>query len=57
MDKPNDPREEPRDAALPARRKWSTPEIVAYGHLAKLTRGSSGMWTEAGGMSPVMTCL
>ena len=57
MEKPSDPREAPRDAAVPARREWSTPEIVVYGHLAKLTRGSSGRYTETGGMTPIMICL
>lgn len=57
MNKPSEPREPQRDAAAPARRQWSKPELVAYGHLAKLTRGTSGMYTEAGGMTPIMTCL
>lgn len=39
------------------RQAWAKPELIQYGHLAKLTRGPSGMWTEPGGMSPTMSCL
>lgn len=54
MQKTSDTRHPQRPAAVPARRAWSTPELVAYGHLAKLTRGSSGTMGEASGM---MVCL
>lgn len=30
----------------PARRAWVRPVLVEYGHLAKLTRGSSGAVSE-----------
>jgi hypothetical protein len=33
----------------PARRAWVKPVLVEYGHLAKLTRGGSGIITEPGG--------
>lgn len=40
----------PEDGAAPAPGVWVKPVLVEYGHLAKLTRGSSGLVTEAGGM-------
>ena len=57
MKNPSEPRDSQPAASAPARRQWSKPEIVVYGHLAKLTRGTSGMFTESGGMTPVMSCL
>lgn len=33
----------------PARRPWVRPVLVEYGHLAKLTRGGSGLVNETGG--------
>jgi len=33
----------------PAGRSWVKPVLVEYGHLAKLTRGSSGALIETGG--------
>lgn len=38
------------DGPVPAPAVWVKPVLVEYGHLAKLTRGSSGLVTEAGGM-------
>lgn len=49
MQKPNEPRP-PASGAPAARKAWSRPELVAYGHLAKLTRGPSGNMTETGGL-------
>ena len=37
------------------RRRWTSPPVVEYGHLAKLTRGSSGTHVETVGMKK--TCL
>ena len=54
MDQPRDSHESRPEAAAPARREWSTPVIVAYGHLAKLTRGTSGNMGEASGMMPCL---
>lgn len=54
MKNPSEPRDSQPAASAPARRQWSKPEIVVYGHLAKLTRGSSGMNVEAGGMMAEM---
>lgn len=46
MSKPNPaPRDERPDTT--DRRPWVAPAIVEYGHLAKLTRGGSGVMTEA----------
>lgn len=36
----------PQDSAAPARRAWVRPVLVEYGHLAKLTRGTSGTVSE-----------
>ncbi len=55
MKNPSEPRDSQPAAPAPARRQWTKPEIVVYGHLAKLTRGTSGMWTESGGMMATMT--
>lgn len=44
----------PRDENARPARAWEKPALVEYGHLAKLTRGSSGNITEAGGK---MRCL
>jgi hypothetical protein len=49
-----------RDAAARAKRAWVKPTVVEYGHLAKLTRGSSGNVNEAGFVKQptvVMMCL
>lgn len=43
-----------RDEDARPARAWEKPTLVEYGHLAKLTRGSSGNITEAGGK---MRCL
>lgn len=32
------------------RRAWSAPQLLAYGHIGKLTQGGSGTRTETGGM-------
>lgn len=48
MSKPSEPRDPQRDMA-PARRTWEKPELIAYGHLSKLTRGPSGKYTETVG--------
>ena len=34
------------DPATPASRTWVRPVLVEYGHLAKLTRGTSGAISE-----------
>jgi hypothetical protein len=58
MKQPSDRGETQGGGPAPVRRQWSKPEIVVYGHLAKLTRGPSGMYAEAGGMSKTMSvCL
>ena len=60
MAQPADDSAENRDAATPAKRAWAKPALVEYGHLAKLTRGSSGNVTEAGFIKQppvVMMCL
>lgn len=49
MQKPTQSEKASQDQAG-ARQAWSRPELVAYGHLAKLTRGPSGNMTEAGGL-------
>lgn len=54
MQKPSEPRDPRPVAGTPARREWSKPVLVAYGHLAKLTRGSSGNKGESGGMMPCL---
>jgi hypothetical protein len=36
--------------APPSSRVWTTPRLVAYGHIGKLTQGASGMKSETGGM-------
>lgn len=52
-----------QDRATPARRAWVRPVLVEYGHLAKLTRGTSGTVSEfatkkVGTVSPPpMMCL
>lgn len=57
MKNANEPRDADPKTQAPARQQWAKPELIQYGHLAKLTRGPSGMWTEPGGMSPTMSCL
>jgi hypothetical protein len=58
MKQHDDSRDMPPAMAAPARAQWAKPEIIVYGHLAKLTRGPSGMYAEAGGMSTTMSmCL
>jgi hypothetical protein len=32
----------------PAKRPWSTPSLLAYGHIGKLTQGSSGTKGDSG---------
>jgi hypothetical protein len=49
-----DDADRPRDETARPARAWEKPALVEYGHLAKLTRGSSGNITEAGGK---MRCL
>ena len=60
----NEPMEKPSETRAPAarsesdatsRREWSRPQLVAYGHLAKLTRGTSGAMVEGSGM--MVLCL
>lgn len=53
MQKPTQSQQASQDQPA-ARKAWSRPELVAYGHLAKLTRGPSGSMTESGGL---MKCL
>jgi len=51
MQKQDDPRAPKLDAAAAAPRpKWSRPQLVPYGHLAKLTRGTSGSMAEGSGL-------
>ncbi len=57
MKNPGAPQDADTKTPAPSRRQWVKPELVQYGHLAKLTRGPSGMFTEVLGMSPVMLCL
>ena len=46
------------DPAAPNRRAWVRPVLIEYGHLAKLTRGTSGTVTEVGTKKPAVTmCL
>ena len=40
------PSDKPGDPAGRARRAWVRPVLVEYGHLAKLTRGTSGAIAE-----------
>lgn len=56
MQERNDPRLPSQDASAP-REAWSRPELVEYGHLAKLTRGPSGNMTEQGGLIKPTMCL
>lgn len=57
MQKPNAPGSPGSDDSG-GRMAWSRPELVAYGHLAKLTRGPSGNMTEQGGLiKPASMCL
>jgi hypothetical protein len=44
----SDRNRETTDAPPP--RVWTTPRLVAYGHIGKLTQGASGMMSETGGM-------
>lgn len=58
MKNPTPPHDaDPKITAPSTRRQWAAPELVEYGHLAKLTRGPSGKFTETGGMRPTMGCL
>lgn len=57
MTNANKPHDADPKVPEPSRRQWAKPELIQYGHLAKLTRGPSGKYTEAGGMSPMMACL
>lgn len=50
MTEPTTPRTSSRETDAPAEREWSAPKVIEYGPLAKLTRGTSGMNTESGGM-------
>lgn len=54
MQQPGEPRDPQPDGGAKPRRDWARPVIVEYGHLAKLTRGSSGNKGEAGGMMPCL---
>lgn len=54
MQQPGDSRKPQHDGGTQNRREWARPTLVEYGHLAKLTRGSSGNKGESGGM---MQCL
>src|SRR5688500_4276279 len=45
------------DSGAPPRRAWVRPVLVEYGHLAKLTRGTSGTLTEFTTKKPPVMCL
>lgn len=51
---PQDAPQHPPGARPKAERSWIKPVLVEYGHLAKLTRGSSGTIPESMGR---MKCL
>ena len=34
-----------------AKKPWNTPKLIAYGHVAKLTAGTSGSSTDKGAMA------
>ena len=49
MKKPSEPRNPQPGSAPHARRAWTKPQVVVYGHLAKLTRTGSGMYADSPG--------
>jgi hypothetical protein len=34
-----------------AKKPWNTPKLIAYGHVAKLTAGTTGSHTDKGSMA------
>lgn len=56
MADPSRPTENPPVRVTGDRRAWSAPQLLAYGHIGKLTQGGSGAFTETGGMKASM-CL
>ena len=54
----NVPLDTTRDSGAPGRRPWVRQVLVEYGHLAKLTRGTSGTLTEfSTKKQPATMCL
>lgn len=56
MKNPSAPHGSDTKTPTPSRQQWVKPELVQYGHLAKLTRGTSGRFTEVIGSTKTM-CL
>ncbi len=59
MKKLSEPDEPQPGSSAHARQEWTKPQIVVYGHLAKLTRTGSGQYAETAGNAAfqVKMCL
>lgn len=53
----NPPRQGPALAERPPRKRYSTPRLEEYGHVAKLTQSGGSTMAESGNPAMMATCL